>query len=172
MRRHLPVLFAALALVLGACATEPEPVALSGQPLVRQANARPPAPGLRVGIALAENHYRVHPVTTTTVAQRPARRAVVARSAAAPPAMPTDLYAAFVALAQCESGGNWQANTGNGFYGGLQFMLDTWRRAGGLAYAPRPDLATKDQQIAVAIDWLHRTSWAQWPTCSRRLGYR
>ena len=50
----------------------------------------------------------------------------------------------------CESGGNWAINTGNGYYGGLQFSADTWEAAGGLAYAPRADLASREQQIAVA----------------------
>jgi nucleoid-associated protein YgaU len=54
------------------------------------------------------------------------------------------------AVAQCESGGNWSINTGNGYYGGLQFSQSSWEAAGGLQYASRADLATKDQQIAVA----------------------
>ncbi|MFG1809172.1 transglycosylase family protein [Streptomyces sp. NPDC049040] len=54
------------------------------------------------------------------------------------------------AVAQCESGGNWSINTGNGYYGGLQFSQSSWEAAGGLQYAPRADLATKDQQIAAA----------------------
>ncbi|MEV0977571.1 transglycosylase family protein [Streptomyces sp. NPDC049915] len=54
------------------------------------------------------------------------------------------------AIAACESGGNWQANTGNGYYGGLQFSRSSWRAAGGLRYAPRADLATRRQQIKVA----------------------
>ncbi|WP_250302010.1 transglycosylase family protein [Streptomyces sp. NBC_01387] len=54
------------------------------------------------------------------------------------------------AVAQCESGGNWSINTGNGYYGGLQFSASSWAAAGGTQYAPRADLATKDQQIAVA----------------------
>jgi uncharacterized protein YabE (DUF348 family) len=53
-------------------------------------------------------------------------------------------------IAQCESTGNWSINTGNGYYGGLQFDNSTWASGGGLAYASRADLATKDQQIAVA----------------------
>ncbi|WP_435812420.1 transglycosylase family protein [Streptomyces smyrnaeus] len=53
-------------------------------------------------------------------------------------------------VAQCESSGNWQTNTGNGYYGGLQFSQSSWQAAGGTKYAPRADLATKDQQIAVA----------------------
>ncbi|GHE93016.1 hypothetical protein GCM10018789_22820 [Streptomyces werraensis] len=54
------------------------------------------------------------------------------------------------AIAQCESGGNWKANTGNGHYGGLQFSQSSWVAAGGLKYAPRADLATRKEQIAVA----------------------
>ncbi len=53
-------------------------------------------------------------------------------------------------IAQCESGGNWSINTGNGYYGGLQFNQETWAGNGGTQYAPRADLATKAQQIAVA----------------------
>ena len=54
------------------------------------------------------------------------------------------------AIAECESGGNWSINTGNGYYGGLQFAQSTWEGGGGLQYAPRADLATREQQIAVA----------------------
>lgn len=54
------------------------------------------------------------------------------------------------AIAACESGGNWKANTGNGYYGGLQFRQSSWVAAGGLKYAPRADKATRKQQIAVA----------------------
>src|SRR5919199_4854409 len=53
-------------------------------------------------------------------------------------------------VAQCESGGDWHINTGNGYYGGLQFSQSTWAGYGGLAYAARADLATPDQQITVA----------------------
>jgi LysM repeat protein len=53
-------------------------------------------------------------------------------------------------VAQCESSGNWHINTGNGYYGGLQFSQSSWKAAGGLKYAPRADLATKPEQIAVA----------------------
>ncbi|WP_369378444.1 transglycosylase family protein [Streptomyces sp. cg36] len=54
------------------------------------------------------------------------------------------------AVAQCESGGNWSINTGNGYYGGLQFSQSSWAAAGGTQYASRADLATKGQQIATA----------------------
>ncbi|MEU8889496.1 transglycosylase family protein [Streptomyces sp. NPDC048442] len=54
------------------------------------------------------------------------------------------------AVAQCESGGNWSINTGNGYYGGLQFTNSSWAAAGGTKYAPRADQASKGQQIATA----------------------
>lgn len=74
-------------------------------------------------------------------------------------------------LAQCESGGNWH-HTGGRFSGGLQFLPSTWRAAGGTRYAPTAAQATREQQIAIAQSWLARTSWSQWPACSRRLGLR
>jgi LysM repeat protein len=66
-------------------------------------------------------------------------------------------------IAACESGGNWAINTGNGYYGGLQFTQGTWAGAGGLSYAPRADLATPEQQIAVASN----LSLSNWPVCGR-----
>ncbi|MGW7283091.1 transglycosylase family protein [Streptomyces sp. NPDC054844] len=67
---------------------------------------------------------------------------------AASPSVP--LRTDWDAIAACESGGNWKANTGNGYYGGLQFARSSWIAAGGLKYAPRADLATRGEQIAVA----------------------
>jgi resuscitation-promoting factor RpfA len=76
------------------------------------------------------------------------------------------------ALARCESGGNWRINTGNGYYGGLQFSQRTWQAFGGGSYAPRADLATREQQIAVAERTLAQQGWGAWPACSRKLGLR
>jgi nucleoid-associated protein YgaU len=73
------------------------------------------------------------------------------------------------AVAQCESGGNWSINTGNGFYGGLQFAQSTWAAYGGTAYAPRADLATKAQQIAVAEKVLASQGKGAWPVCGKGL---
>lgn len=73
-------------------------------------------------------------------------------------------------VADCESGGRWAVNTGNGFYGGLQFWQPTWEEHGGLRYAPRADLATRDQQIRVAEDLLGTQGWAAWPACATRYG--
>lgn len=73
-------------------------------------------------------------------------------------------------IAQCESGGNWHINTGNGYYGGLQFAASTWRAYGGTAYAPTADRASKAQQIAVATKVQRAQGWGAWPVCSVRAG--
>ena len=73
------------------------------------------------------------------------------------------------AVARCESGGNWSINTGNGFYGGLQFTSSTWSAFGGGAYAPRADLASRSQQIAIAEKVLAAQGPGAWPTCGRSL---
>ncbi|MGW1716787.1 LysM peptidoglycan-binding domain-containing protein [Streptomyces sp. NPDC002156] len=73
-------------------------------------------------------------------------------------------------IAQCESGGNWHINTGNGYYGGLQFSASTWRAYGGTAYAATADGATKSQQISVATKVQNAQGWGAWPTCSSRAG--
>jgi murein DD-endopeptidase MepM/ murein hydrolase activator NlpD len=73
-------------------------------------------------------------------------------------------------LAQCESSGDWSINTGNGYYGGLQFAGPTWREFGGTKYADRADLATRAEQIAIAEKVLDVQGWNAWPACSNRLG--
>jgi LysM repeat protein len=73
-------------------------------------------------------------------------------------------------LAQCESGGRWDINTGNGFQGGLQFTPSTWRAFGGTVYAPAAHLATRVEQIAVAEKVLAKQGWNAWPSCSKKVG--
>ncbi|QIB49210.1 LysM peptidoglycan-binding domain-containing protein [Streptomyces aureoverticillatus] len=73
-------------------------------------------------------------------------------------------------IARCESGGNWQINTGNGYSGGLQFSAGTWRAYGGTAYAPTAAQASKAQQIAVAAKVQRAQGWGAWPSCSARAG--
>ncbi|WP_069162262.1 resuscitation-promoting factor Rpf1 domain-containing protein [Nocardia altamirensis] len=73
-------------------------------------------------------------------------------------------------LAQCEAGGNWGINTGNGFQGGLQFSPSTWRAHGGGEYAASANQATREQQIAVAEKVLASQGWGAWPSCSANLG--
>jgi hypothetical protein len=75
--------------------------------------------------------------------------------------------AQFERLAQCESGGNWSINTGNGYYGGLQFNLATWRGVGMSGY---PHQASKATQIAAGQKLHSSRGWKPWPACSRKLG--
>ena len=75
-------------------------------------------------------------------------------------------------IARCESGGNWSINTGNGYYGGLQFSSTTWLNLGGGAYAPTADLATREQQIAIAEKVQAAQGWGAWPACTAKLGLR
>ena len=75
-------------------------------------------------------------------------------------------------LAQCESGGNWSINTGNGYQGGLQFSPSTWAAYGGTAYAPTANQATREQQIAIAEKTQASQGWGAWPACTAKLGIR
>jgi resuscitation-promoting factor RpfE len=69
------------------------------------------------------------------------------------------------AVAQCESGGNWAINTGNGYYGGLQFTMGTWRANGG---AGSPHTASREEQIRVAENVMRSQGRGAWPVCGRR----
>lgn len=73
-------------------------------------------------------------------------------------------------VAECESGGMWSANEGDGFYGGLRLTLDLWKKYGGTEYAPRPDLASRSQQISVAESILGDRGPGAWPNCSLGTG--
>ncbi len=107
-------------------------------------------------------------------ASRAARLAAIAGVAGTAIAVPlvgaTSASAASVstwdAVARCESGGDWHINTGNGYFGGLQFSASSWDGAGGQKYAPRADLATKDQQIAVAETLLAQQGPDAWSCAS------
>lgn len=69
------------------------------------------------------------------------------------------------AIAACESGGNWSTSTGNGYHGGLQFTLGTWRANGG---AGTPENASREEQIRVAENVLYTQGLGAWPVCGRR----
>lgn len=111
------------------------------------------------------------PVANTVVT--PAREAVVRVGTKPgtdlPPVTDGSLWDA---IAGCEAGGNWAINTGNGYYGGVQFDQGTWERNGGLRFAPRADLATREEQIAIAEVTRERQGWGAWPVCSGRAGAR
>ncbi|MEU1400046.1 transglycosylase family protein [Micromonospora zamorensis] len=86
------------------------------------------------------------------------------------PAAPAQAAVNWDAVAQCESGGNWKINTGNGYYGGLQFSQGTWAGYGGKKYAARADLASRGEQIAIAEKVLDGQGIGAWPTCGKKGG--
>lgn len=94
-----------------------------------------------------------------------------AAPAAAQPAVAAD-GSVWDSIAQCESGGNWAINTGNGYSGGLQFHPQTWAGHGGGEYAASAAGATREQQIAVAERVLASQGWGAWPSCSSKAGLR
>jgi hypothetical protein len=100
----------------------------------------------------------------------PAAAAPAAPAASAQASRPAPAFSGGVnwsAIAACESGGNWAADTGNGFYGGLQFTEQTWLGYGGGQYASSANLATPAQQIAVAGRVLAGQGIGAWPVCGR-----
>lgn len=101
------------------------------------------------------------PVSLTTTTTAPPPPPTTTTTQAPPPPPRTSVN--WDAIAQCESGGNWHINTGNGYYGGLQFHQKTWEAYGGLRYAARADLASREQQIAIASGM----SLSHWPHCGR-----
>ncbi len=87
----------------------------------------------------------------------------------APAAAPVADGSVWDRLAQCESGGNWSINTGNGYYGGLQFSQSSWTAAGG---SGSPQNASREEQIRVAQNLQSMQGWGAWPSCSSQLGLR
>lgn len=130
----------------------------------------PGAPGVQdVTFAVAMVNGRATgrlPVSNTVIT--PARDSVLRVGAKpgteVPPVTNGDRWDA---IAACESTGNWSINTGNGYYGGVQFDQSTWERNGGLRYASRADLATREEQIAIAEVTRARQGWGAWPVCGR-----
>ncbi|MFF7737084.1 transglycosylase family protein [Streptomyces sp. NPDC007984] len=112
---------------------------------------------------------RKNPVRTTAVLAGAALLAPLGLLAATGNATAAD-SGVWDRIAQCESGGDWHINTGNGYYGGLQFAPSTWNAYGGTAYAPTADRASRSQQIAVATKVQRAQGWGAWPVCSARAG--
>ena len=120
----------------------------------RVSSGTPPVPSATVATATAT-------ATAPAPAARQSSRAVLVDSGV------------WDSLAQCESGGNWASNTGNGLYGGVQLDRGGWLRNGGAQYAPLPSGATREQQIIVAEKVrAGRGGFSAWSACARRLGLR
>jgi hypothetical protein len=106
------------------------------------------------------------PTTTTEAPPPPPEEAPAPPSTGGGFGDPGD-YATWDALADCESGGNWQANTGNGYYGGLQFSASTWQAVGGSGL---PHEHSRETQIHFGQVLQARSGWGQWPHCAAELG--
>jgi hypothetical protein len=106
---------------------------------------------------------------SNTPAAAPARAQAPAPAEAPAPAQSSGGGTVWDQLAQCESGGNWSINTGNGYYGGLQFSQSSWNAAGG---SGSPANASRAEQIRVAENLLDMQGWGAWPSCSSQLGLR
>lgn len=113
-------------------------------------------------------------------AQDPAERVAVTVQVAEPPPVVTEpdpwpdiagtpSDATWSLIAECESGGDWSIATGNGYYGGVQFALGSWRAVGGQGY---PHEASQDEQIFRADLLWQEQGWPAWPACSRAIGLR
>jgi hypothetical protein len=111
------------------------------------------------------------------VAPRPAPAPAAApEPAPAPPSPPAPSAAgdpndpaSWDRLARCEASGNWATNTGNGYYGGLQFALSSWQSVGGTGY---PNEASRETQIEMGQRLYAQGGWSHWPGCTRSFGWR
>jgi uncharacterized protein YabE (DUF348 family) len=120
----------------------------------------------RVTITNGEQTDREEIASTTTVEPEP--RVVRVGTQSAPEVSEGSVWDR---LAECESGGDWSINTGNGYYGGLQFDKSTWDGYGGQQYAEYPHQATREEQIAIAVKVRDaRGGYGAWPSCSAQLG--
>jgi nucleoid-associated protein YgaU len=149
---RVAVAVARAAVTLAAAVLLPVTTAPPATAAAREAPAVPPAEP----VARALSARTLQPVQEAVAFQ-------AARAAAGAPTV-------WDRIAECESGGDWHINTGNHYYGGLQFWQETWKQFGGLDYAPRADLATQAEQIAVAEAVLRVQGWGAWPVCARRIG--
>jgi LysM repeat protein len=122
-----------------------------------------PGEQLRIPAATEQLAARAIPVAAPVVV---AQQTVAAVTTSALPVSASDTTV-WDAIAACESGGNWAINTGNGYYGGLQFSLGTWYAHGGVGM---PQDATPEQQIAVAQSVQASQGWGAWPVCSLKAG--
>lgn len=121
--------------------------------------------------------YRGRHRAPSTTGRAIARTALAGAFAGAPlviavPAAQAATDSTWDRVAQCESGGRWDINTGNGYHGGLQFSPRTWSGFGGGEFAPVAYQATRAEQIVVAERVLAKQGWGAWPSCSRKVGAR
>lgn len=130
-------------------------------------------PGDRLRVPRKDEKLTTRPMPVQHVASEPAAApAPVAQSSYRTTAVAAPTVASgsvWDQLAQCESGGNWSINTGNGFYGGLQFTISSWQATGGSGL---PSDASREEQIMRAEKLLAMQGWGAWPACTSKLGLR
>lgn len=129
------------------------------------------APGLRrdtYRVTLTDGEVTDRELVEREVVREPVDRVVEVGTAARPAPEPSS--GVWDRLAQCESGGNWQINTGNGYYGGLQFALQTWRSVGGSGYPHEHSRAEQIRRAEILLDRNGGQYSRAWPACSRKLG--
>jgi hypothetical protein len=121
-------------------------------------------------MARYRGRHRAPSTTGRTIARTALAGAVAGAPLLAAPAANAAPDSVWDRVAQCESSGNWNINTGNGFFGGLQFTSSTWRAFGGAQFAGSANQASREQQIMVAERVLAGQGWGAWPVCSRKAG--
>lgn len=122
-------------------------------------------PGEQIRIPFADEALATRPLPAVQPAAKPTTRTITKRVASNAPAVASG--SVWDDLARCESGGNWAINTGNGYYGGLQFMASTWRAVGGTGL---PHENSREEQILRGQILQARSGWGQWPHCASKLG--
>jgi len=159
--------------------TQNAPAPTTVPPLPTITTIRPSSPSVTGSANKPELNAFVIPVTQvpvpttpsgTTTTQKPKPPTVLPTKAEVEIKVSASLTNTFDLLAQCESSGDWNINTGNSYYGGLQKSLGTWKAYGGTSYASRPDLATEEEQKLIAAKIQNGQGWNAWPTCSAKLG--
>jgi uncharacterized protein YabE (DUF348 family) len=144
----------------------PDPNVLEGTKTVTQ-------PGVageqvsQVKVTVVDGAQTAREVLSTTVTRQPVPELVTVGTKPRPTAPSVASGSVWDQLAQCEAGGNWAANTGNGYYGGLQFLPKTWTAFGG---SGMPHQASREEQIAIAQKVQASQGWGAWGGCSRKLG--
>ena len=139
----------------------------------------PPAECEEVAVSMAQGKHRrpsqrtasrtlMHGAAVAAATTGPLM--LLAGAAQAAPAAPSAKDGTWDKIAQCETHGKWNTNTGNGYKGGLQFSNATWKRNGGTKYAPTADKASREEQIAVAKKVQAQQGWSAWPSCSKKAG--
>ncbi|HEY8338411.1 MAG TPA: transglycosylase family protein [Egibacteraceae bacterium] len=134
--------------------------------VVAEETLRPAEPAV-VAVGTADPQPQPEEPAPSEPAPAPAPPPEPAPEPAAPPAARSGDTSVWDRLAACESGGNWAANTGNGYYGGLQFSLEAWRSVGGSGY---PHEHSRETQIAMGKRLQAAQGWGAWPSCAAKLG--